>query len=98
MTDREAIKMALKALEGIHVGNMTPMAEENWNKAITALRQALAQSEPPPSYEYAEIRIRVGDLHIKNAITPDQFLKAHDPFKLLSLLADDCVQHLKEVV
>jgi len=43
MTDREAMKLALEALEGIHVGNMTPMAEENWNKAITALRQALEQ-------------------------------------------------------
>ncbi|CAB4157231.1 hypothetical protein UFOVP686_5 [uncultured Caudovirales phage] len=45
MTDRELLKMALEALEGIHVGNMTPMAEENWNKALTALRQALAQGE-----------------------------------------------------
>ena len=45
MTDREAMKMALDALEEIHVGNMTPMAEENWNEALTALRQALAQPE-----------------------------------------------------
>ena len=42
---REIMQQALNALEGIHVGNMTPMAEENWNKALTALRQALAQSE-----------------------------------------------------
>ena len=47
MTDREAIKMALEALGKIHVGNMTPMAEENWNKALTALRQALAQEQEP---------------------------------------------------
>lgn len=45
MNNREAMKLALEALEGIHVGNMTPMAEENWNKALTALRQALAQGE-----------------------------------------------------
>lgn len=53
MTDREAMKLALEALEGIHVGNMTPMAEKNWNKAIEALRQALAQPEQsvePPDY------------------------------------------------
>lgn len=44
MTDlRKAAKMALEALEEIHVGNMTPMAEENWNEALIALRQALAQ-------------------------------------------------------
>lgn len=38
---REAMQMALEALEQIHPGNLTPMAEETWNKAITALRQAL---------------------------------------------------------
>ena len=45
MTDREAMELALETLEGIHVGNMTPMAEENWNKAIAILRQALEQPE-----------------------------------------------------
>ena len=44
MTELEkAARMALEALEGIHPGNMTPMAEEYWNKAITALRCALEQ-------------------------------------------------------
>jgi hypothetical protein len=38
----KALKLALEALEGIHPGNMTPMAEEYWNKAITAIKQALA--------------------------------------------------------
>ena len=41
----EAMKKALDALEEIHRGNMTPMAETNWNKAITALRQAIEQAE-----------------------------------------------------
>ena len=40
---REAMTKALEALEGIHPGNMTPMAEEYWNKAITALKTALAE-------------------------------------------------------
>ena len=48
MTDREIMQQALEALEGIHVDNMTPMAEENWNKALTVLRQALAQPEQEP--------------------------------------------------
>jgi len=39
------MKQALKALEQIHPGNMTPMAEEAWNKSITALRQAIAEAE-----------------------------------------------------
>jgi hypothetical protein len=41
----EAMKQALEALEEIHHGNMTPMAETNWNKAITSLRQAIEQAE-----------------------------------------------------
>ena len=44
----EAMKLALEALEGIHPGNMTPMAEEYWNKAITALQEALAQPQQEP--------------------------------------------------
>ena len=42
---KEAMKLALEALEGIHPGNMTPMAEEYWNKAITALQEALAEPD-----------------------------------------------------
>lgn len=59
MTDlRKAAEIALEALEGIHVGNMTPMAEENWNKAIEALRQALAQPEQEPvTWRNAAIRL-----------------------------------------
>jgi hypothetical protein len=48
MTKDEALKQALEALEGIHPGNMTPMAEEYWNKAITAIKEALAQPEEEP--------------------------------------------------
>jgi hypothetical protein len=44
----EALKLALEALEGIHPGNMTPMAEEYWNKAITAIKQALAAPVQEP--------------------------------------------------
>jgi hypothetical protein len=42
MTKDEALDLALAALDGIHPGNMTPMAEEYWNKAITAIKQARA--------------------------------------------------------
>ncbi len=41
----DAMKQALEALEEIHHGNMTPMAEEAWNKAIAALRLAIEQAE-----------------------------------------------------
>jgi hypothetical protein len=51
-TLREAAQMALDALEQIHRDNMTTIAEENWSKAIEALRAALAQPEQEPiNYE-----------------------------------------------
>lgn len=90
-TLREAAQMALEALEGIHVGNMTPMAEENWNKALTALRQALAQPEPEPRpvawmWEYRRL-----DGHIETIIT---YAKHHHPGDLnhiLSSLGDNVI-------
>ena len=47
-TLREAAQMALDALEQIHRDNMTTIAEENWSKAIEALRAALATEQEPP--------------------------------------------------
>ena len=44
-TKDEALKQALEALEEIHPGNMTPIAEKTWDTAITALREALAQTD-----------------------------------------------------
>jgi hypothetical protein len=48
LTVEATLKLALEALEGIHPGNMTPMAEEYWNKAITAIKQALAAPVQEP--------------------------------------------------
>ena len=45
---KQVLKLALEALEEIHVGNMTPMAETNWIKAITAIKEALAEPEQEP--------------------------------------------------
>ncbi len=42
---RKVMGHALEALEEIHPGNMTPMAEKNWNKAITALREVLGETK-----------------------------------------------------
>ena len=54
---KEALKLALEALEEIHVGNMTPMAEINWNKAITAIKEALA-----PTSTLCEVQPEQGPL------------------------------------
>lgn len=45
MTKDEALKQALAALEDIHPGNMTPMAEKAWDTAIATIREALAQKD-----------------------------------------------------
>jgi hypothetical protein len=42
---REEAQQVLGYLEEIHPGNMTPMAEINWNKASELLRARLAQPE-----------------------------------------------------
>lgn len=48
LIEEAKLTLVLEALEGIHTGNMTPMAEEAWNKAITALREALAEQLAQP--------------------------------------------------
>ena len=54
-TKDEALKQVLEALEEIHPGNMTPMAEKAWITAIEALREAMSQKdEPLPSKQECE--------------------------------------------
>jgi hypothetical protein len=43
---RAVVQQALTWMDEIHPGNMTPMAEEAWNKSRAALRQLLEQPEP----------------------------------------------------
>ena len=43
--DTALLRQALEALEEIHPGNMTPMAEQAWNKAIAALRERLGETK-----------------------------------------------------
>jgi hypothetical protein len=50
MMKTEALRLALEALEEIHRGNMTPMAEESWNKAITAIKAALEAKDEPVAW------------------------------------------------
>jgi hypothetical protein len=72
MTKDEALKLALEALEGIHPGNMTPMAEEYWNKAITAIKQALAApvQEPVATNKIYVTREQLAELYPPPAAQP----------------------------
>ncbi len=77
MTKDEALKLALEALEGIHPGNMTPMAEEYWNKAITAIKQARSA----PVQEPVGVFVEDDDIgHVR--LIPHQQLKLKDGDKL----------------
>ena len=40
-----ALKLAREALQGIHPGNMTPMAEKNWMEAIAAIDEVLNETK-----------------------------------------------------
>jgi len=46
--NRKLLRQALDDLKQIHLGNMTPMAEISWNKAIKALEAELAKPEQKP--------------------------------------------------
>jgi hypothetical protein len=59
--NKEAMKLALEALQGIHVGNMTPMAEEYWNKAIKALEEALAKQEQGEPVAWEVFALKFGN-------------------------------------
>ena len=93
MTDqlRKAAEMALDALENVYGKG------KRCEAAITVLRQALAQPKQPHPDHYAEVYIRVGELHVKKILTQIELSQAYDPIKLLSLVADDCIQTLKEL-
>ena len=56
-----------------------------------------AQPEQLHPDHYVEVYIRVGDLHVKKVLTQNELSHAYDPIKLLSLVADDCVQKIKEL-
>lgn len=98
MTDlRKAAEMALEALEVA----TTPLASDRQEvlKAQQALRQALAQPEPPfkLSDAGADTNIPLWGLEPKGSglVTLNQ--PEQESIKLLSLVADDCVQKIKEL-
>jgi hypothetical protein len=45
---RDVVQQALTWMDEIHPGNMTPMAEDAWDKSRTALRQLLEQPVQEP--------------------------------------------------
>jgi hypothetical protein len=60
---REEAQQVLGYLEEIHPGNMTPMAEINWSKAIETLRTRLAHPEPEPvAWRFDQAKYRENDL------------------------------------
>ena len=65
-------------------------------KAFAAARE-LQTLQPHPDH-YAEVYIRVGDLHIKKVLTSIEFMQSHDPIKLLSLRADNALREIKELL
>ena len=48
MTKDKALKLALEALDDMHIVDFPLEDLRNWNKAMTAIKQALAQPEQEP--------------------------------------------------
>jgi hypothetical protein len=74
----EAMQQALEALQNIHPGNMTPMAEEAWDKAIASLRQAIEQAEKaqPVAWIWTQYDIS-NDLYVKKIIDCEELQNWH---------------------
>ena len=94
---RAAAEMALEALEDAS-GRLSLEFTGHlvYRDEISDLRTALAQPEQTHPDHFAEVYIRVGDLHVKKVMTSVEFLQAYDPIKLLSLVANSCVHNIKD--
>ena len=90
MTDlRKAAEQALEALGGIHPGNMTPMAEESWNKAAEALRQALAQ--PVDAINMSEERVDETDKREQEPVAWFRYESSYEYQNQLTRCTKDCI-------
>jgi hypothetical protein len=85
----ENIEYAKLLKEGAH-------QDELLDEALAAARE-LQTLQPHPDH-YAEVYIRVGDLHIKKVLTSIEFMQSHDPIRLLSLRADNALREIKELL
>lgn len=93
----ESAEMALEALENIHSGNMTPMAEESWNKAMKALRRALEQSRQETKHgAYAGVIIWLGDKRVAKLITETEIKYEREAGFVITEVAQSCLDELAE--
>jgi hypothetical protein len=91
----EVLKTALEALEEIHVGNMTPMAETNWNKAITSLRQAIQEAEKQEPFGYFQYCFRL-DAWVQNRQSDKGQRFYTSPLQLQPLTDEQIVDAVRE--
>jgi hypothetical protein len=93
------IDLIIDALESAHCTNDTGvmgLTKMRRDVALSAARE-LQTLQPHPDH-YAEVYIRVGDLHIKKVLTSIEFMQSHDPIRLLSLRADNALREIKELL
>ena len=96
MTDiYKAAQQALDALVQIHPANMTPMAEEVWNKAIVMLGAALA--EQPAEQESVACWNALQDFSTDAPAPRSHLLKAEDDqITMLTTQRDELLEALKK--
>jgi folylpolyglutamate synthase/dihydropteroate synthase len=117
MTDKEAMAMALEALENsvdlvsheareaekMYANVPTRLArvqglvalEVAHEKAITALKEQLAQPEQEP-VGFAGIEMWIGNTRIKKLMTQTELHFAIDPWAIVKFNSDSCIDALKE--
>jgi hypothetical protein len=65
------------------------------NKAITAIKAALAQPEQEP-VAFAGVEMWIGNTRIKKLMTQTELHSAIDPWAIVKFNSDSCIDALKE--
>ena len=93
--EREALKLAFVALEESQTDNDTMEFWDRKTKAITAIKEALAQPALAPA-AYAGIEMWIGGARITKHLTQMELHHARESWMLMQYSAELCLAKLKE--
>jgi hypothetical protein len=63
------------------------------NERLGLYKDAYAEQEP---VAYASIKMRVGNINVQQFITQEMLHNVDDPWRLITIYAEQCIEELKE--